>query len=61
MAKTRVEPCVSYVCHGDCEQGREADHNGYCQKCGLYKPRVRRKHPNKKKQKLDNIRKNERF
>lgn len=34
MARDRVEPCESYICKGQCKKGREADHNGYCQKCG---------------------------
>lgn len=42
-------------------QGGYADHNGYCQKCGKYRPRVRKRHLNRKKQKLDKIRKKERF
>lgn len=33
---------------------------GYCQKCGKYKPRVRKRHINMKKQKLEKIRKEER-
>lgn len=61
MSRDRIEPCVSYVCKGECEQGREADHTGYCQKCGLYKPRIRKKHTNLKKQKLEKIRKDERY
>lgn len=61
MAKTREEPCVSYVCQGECERGREADHHGYCQRCRLYKPRAKRKHLNLKKFKLNKLRKNERF
>lgn len=60
MAKDRIEPCVYYICAGEYEKGREADHRGYCQKCGKYVPRVRIKHPNQKKQKLNKIRENER-
>ena len=60
MAKDRIEPCVYYICAGECEKGREADHSGYCQTCGKYVPRVRIKHPNQKKQKLNKIRENER-
>lgn len=44
MAKDRIEPCESYICKGECKKGRDADHNGYCQKCGKYKPRVRKRH-----------------
>lgn len=61
MAKDRIEPCESYICKGQCKKGREADHNGYCQKCNKYRPRVRRRHLNKKKQELEKIRKNERY
>lgn len=59
MAKTRETPCLYYVCAGECEKGREADHKNYCQKCSLYKPRARVRHLNKKKQKLDKIRQKE--
>lgn len=61
MARDRIEPCVNYKCKGECAKGREADHNGYCQKCNKYEPRVRRKHINKKKQKIEKIRKNEQY
>ena len=44
MARDRIEPCESYICKGQCKKGREADYNGYCQKCGKYKPRIRKKH-----------------
>ena len=60
MAKDRIESCLYYICAGECEKGREADHRGYCQKCGKYVPRVRVKHPNIKKQKLNKIREKER-
>lgn len=60
MSKDRIEVCKSYVCVGEpCKKGREAEHNGYCQKCDKYEPRVHRKHPNQKKQKLEKIRKKE--
>lgn len=61
MSKDRIEPCASYICKGECKQGREADYSGYCKRCSLYKPRVRKKHPNIKKQKLERIRKDERY
>lgn len=61
MSKDRIEPCKFYVCKGECSKGRDADYIGYCQKCDKYIPRVRRKHPNKKKQALETIRKNERY
>ena len=41
MAKDRIEPCESYICKGQCKKGRDADHSGYCQKCGKYRPRAR--------------------
>ena len=59
MAKDRLTPCKYYICNGECEKSRDADHNGYCQKCDKYYPRARVRHLNKKKQKLDKIRKNE--
>ena len=61
MAKDRIEPCISYICKGECKKGRDADHNSYCQKCGKYKPRVRKRQINMKKQKLEKIRKEERY
>lgn len=60
MAKDRIEPCLYYICAGECSKGREADHKGYCQKCSKYVPRVRVKHLNIKKQKLNKIREKER-
>jgi len=59
MAKDRIEPCIHYVCIGKCEKNRVAEHSKYCQKCDLYLPRVRKKHLNGKKIKIDRIRKNE--
>ena len=61
MARDRQTPCLYYICAGECEKGREANHNTYCQKCGKYQPRARVRHLNKKKQKLDKIRKNEKY
>lgn len=59
MAKDRITLCLYYVCAGECSKGREANHNGYCQKCDKYKPRAKEKHVNLKKQKLDKIRRME--
>ena len=59
MAKDRLTPCKYYVCKGECEQGREADHEGYCQRCKLYKARAKVRHLNIKKQKLNKIREKE--
>ena len=61
MAKERVEPCKYYTCEGNCTKGREGTHHSYCQKCSKYDPRVKRKHINMKKDKLDKIRKKESF
>lgn len=61
MAKTKETPCLYYICVGQCEKGRDAEHNGYCQKCNKYKPRARVRHINKKKEKLNNIHKNEKY
>ena len=49
MAKDRITPCLYYVCAGECKKGRDAEHNGYCQKCNKYYPRVKERHLNKKK------------
>ena len=46
--KDRIEPCEHYECKGICKKGRDADHFGYCQRCKLYNPRVRKKHINLK-------------
>lgn len=59
MSKDRIEPCKYYVCQGECEKGRDAEHNGYCQKCGKYEPRIRQRHLNQKKQKLAQIKRKE--
>ena len=59
LAKDRITPCLYYICAGRCQKGREAEHNGYCQKCDKYKPRVRERHLNVKKQKLEKIRRAE--
>lgn len=60
MAKTRETPCLYYICAGQCQKGREADHAHYCQKCDKYEPRARVRHLNQKKVKLDKLRKEER-
>lgn len=59
MAKDRITPCFFYVCAGTCKKGREADHAHYCQKCDKYRPRVKERHLNRKKDELDKIRKKE--
>ena len=59
LAKDRIEPCKYYICAGQCDKGRNADHHGYCQKCGKYIPRIRKKHTNIKKQKIENLKRKE--
>lgn len=62
MSRDRLTPCKFYVCENEkCEKGRNAEHNGYCQKCGKYVPRVRERHLNLKKQKLENIKRKEMY
>ena len=61
MAKDRIEPCTYYICAGECAKGRGADHRGYCQKCNKYVPRVKVKHLNQKKDKLNKIREKEKL
>lgn len=61
MAKDRITSCKYYVAFGICAKGRDANHSGYCQKCNKYIPRVRERHLNKKKEKLEKIRMNERY
>ena len=41
MAKDRLTPCKYYICSGECKKVRQAEHNGYCQKCTNYVPRVK--------------------
>ena len=59
MAKDSITPCKYYICFGMCSKSREAHHNGYCQKRNKYVPRVRKRHKNMKKEKLEKIRKND--
>lgn len=61
MTTDRRTPCLYYICSGLCEKGRKADHAHYCQKCNKYKPRAGVRCNNQKKEKLDKIRKNERY
>lgn len=61
MAKDRQTPCKYYVCAGLCEKGRIAEHGHYCQKCNKYKPRAKVRYKNQKKEKLEKIRKKERY
>lgn len=57
MAIYREQPCRFYIALGQCSKGRDAKHNGYCQHCGKYQPRARVRRINRKKQKLNKIRK----
>ena len=59
MATDRQTPCLYYVCAGLCKKGRKADHAHYCQHCDKYRPRARVRYKNRKKEKLEKIRKNE--
>lgn len=59
--KDRETPCLYYICTGQCEKGRDAGYKKYCQKCNLYVPRARIRHLNKKKEKLEKIRKSEKY
>lgn len=54
-------PCLYYICMGECKKGRDANHWHYCQKCDKYIPRARVRHLNKKKEKLEKMRKNEKY
>lgn len=61
MATVRQTPCLYYICADQCKKGREADHFHYCQHCDKYKPKAKVRHRNRKKEKLDKIRKGERL
>lgn len=61
MAKDREIVCLYYVCAGLCTKGRKADHAYYYQHCDKYKPRARVRYKNQKKEKLEKIRKSERY
>jgi hypothetical protein len=37
--KDRLSVCEFYICRGECQKGRVAEQNGYCQKCNKYRPR----------------------
>lgn len=60
MSKDRLTPCKSYINEGgECNKGRTSEHYGYCQRCDKYEPRVKERHLNIKKQKLDKIKRKE--
>ena len=37
----REVPCKHYICRGECEKGKKADHTKTCQICKYYTPRSR--------------------
>jgi hypothetical protein len=39
IMRDRLAVCEYYICKGECKKGRNAEQNGYCQKCGKYRPR----------------------
>lgn len=49
MSKYRETVCKFYICKGECEYGKIAEHKGICQHCQKYEPRARVKTKNKKK------------
>lgn len=61
MAKLRETVCLYYIAMGECKKGRDAGHKGYCQKCNKYYPRAKIRHINKKRQKLEKIRREEMY
>lgn len=48
MAKYREQPCMHYVCKGNCDLNRDADQKGLCQHCPTYRPRAKALVGNKK-------------
>lgn len=61
MSKDRITPCLYYKAIHECSKGRDAEHNGYCQKCNKYKPRAKVRYLNIKKQKLRKLKEKERY
>lgn len=61
MARDRIAACKFYECKGVCAKGRKADYTGYCQTCDKYVPApiAPMAFINRKKEKLDKIRKKE--
>ena len=57
--KDRQTPCKYYICEHECEKGRDAEHNSYCQRCDKYQARAHIKHLNLKKEKLNKIKEKE--
>lgn len=59
MSKLRETPCKYYVCKGECTKGRDAEQTGYCQTCDKYISRVRERHLNQKKIKIEKLKSKE--
>lgn len=59
MSKDRLTTCRFYLCEHQCTKGRDAEHNGYCQRCDKYRARARVHHVNRKKEELQKIREKE--
>ncbi|WP_161874061.1 hypothetical protein ACPW7J_00270 [Ihubacter sp. rT4E-8] len=57
MAVYREIPCKYYIALGQCSKGRDAKHNGYCQHCNKYVPRAKIRRLNRKKQRIQALRK----
>jgi len=49
MARYREEPCKYYIAFHQCQKGRTAEQNGYCQHCGKYESRARVRRLNRKR------------
>ena len=63
MAKTREIACVSYVCEGNCNLGKDATFYGHCQTCKSYRktPGGHAARTDNRKQKLDRIMRKEKW
>ncbi|MCI8608360.1 MAG: hypothetical protein HFE73_01800 [Firmicutes bacterium] len=59
MAVYRETPCKYYMALGQCSKGREAKHNGYCQRCSKYVPRAKVRKINRKKQRIRELRRDD--
>ncbi len=59
MARLREVVCKHYICIGQCNKNRGAEHKRYCQTCDKYEPRAKLRLKNKKKFRLEQIRKKE--
>lgn len=62
MAKTREIPCIHYVCHGNCDLGKDAEFYGLCQTCPTYKAKrgAAPARVDNRRKKLEKIRKRDR-